>query len=90
MDMEKEVENSFLKCLTRLASSVKTEMQKNGRYVSSVNIGSGYNDVPGIEKFEMIDVSGKKVLPEDYSDYSDAVHTQFIIPSDIKTNEKIS
>ena len=74
-----EVEKSFLDCLKRLSIAIKTEMEKNGHKVSIITIGEGFNDLPGLDKFTLVSVAGKHMLPEDYYGYSDAKMSQFIL-----------
>lgn len=87
--MKKEsVEKSFLNCLIRLAKAIKSEMEKNGMTVTAVTIGAGYNDIPGVDKFERIETT-KDCLPDDYSDYSDAIEVQYVIPEELISTSKI-
>ena len=82
---KKEFQTSFINCIKRLANSFKQEMEKNGHKVTRVTIGSGYNDLQGIDSFERKQTS-KTVLPEDYNGYSDATSSWYVIPTLQKTS----
>ena len=74
----KNLEMSCCDCLIRLANSIQSIMKANGYKVSSVTVGSGYNDFIGIKNFEKVGAN-KLLLPEDYQGYTDAGETQYII-----------
>ena len=78
---KEEFKNEFLNCIKRLSTGIKQDMEKSGKNVSQVTIGAGYNDLPGIESFEAIDVTGKKTLPDNYNNYSDAKEVQYLVSS---------
>ena len=77
---KKEFQTSFINCIKRLASSFEQEMEKNGHKVRAVTIGSGYNDLQGIDTFERRQTN-KTVLPEDYNGYSDAISSWYVVPT---------
>ena len=77
---KKEFQTSFINCIKRIADSFKQEMEKNGHKVRAVTIGSGYNDLQGIDTFERKQTS-KTVLPEDYNGYSDATSSWYVVPT---------
>jgi len=67
----KEIKDSFIKCLLRMAESFKQEMALHNLDVVKVTIGKGYNDVKNIlnNKFETEEDSTKLY---GYTGYSDA------------------
>lgn len=84
---KKEGQESFLKCLSRLADGFKSEMEKQGHEVKKVTIGAGYNDLAAIRNLEEIHPAGTN-LPQDYNGYSDATSTQYVVPILEKKTEK--
>lgn len=81
-----EFQKSFIDCVKRLALSFGVEMKKSGHRVNKVAIGSGYNDLIGIDCFKKEETNRHRILPEGYSGYSDADCSWYVVLTKDKTN----
>ena len=67
----KQIQDSFIRCLLRIEENIKKEMTNKGLEVTKVTIGKGYNDIGSIldKKFET-DNDANRLC--NYNGYSDA------------------
>ena len=74
---DKNISNSFIQCLKRVAINFKEEMKNHNLEVEHVTIGQGYNDIKEVlnNNFQL---SKEHYKLNDYGGYSDA-HVQYSI-----------
>jgi len=77
----KQIKESFIRCLLRVEENFKKEMETRGFEVNKVTIGKGYNDIQNVLKDEFVTVDSSTKL-HGYTGYSDASNQYEIRKSD--------